>query len=252
MAIPILTIAPIFQAHDDLSLSDTIALGALAVALCTLIITALIAIIVYGLQRGNAIEDRNNEAASARKATCLSLESALSGLILCTPNQRRKGAGYNLNDIVSGHVNELGMILSPDSLSLLNEIAELTCAFKADDELYNTELPREAGLLLRDWLQPIAFSRYAFLLAEASDLTLLLNEEAFNLVEELRSEEHTDAFFEPALSTIDDKAGRSLLSHDSATDAYEVFHEGRLIWKGTLELTDWDNYKPAGGCIDSA
>lgn len=60
MAAPILVIAPIFQAHDGLSLSDTIALGALAVALYTLIITALIAIIVYGLQRGNAIPSSVN------------------------------------------------------------------------------------------------------------------------------------------------------------------------------------------------
>lgn len=252
MATPILIITPIFQAHSDLSLSDTIALGALVVALYTLIITALIAIIVYGLQRGDAIEDRNSKVASTRTATRLSLESAFTGLILCVPNQRRKGAGYNLNDIVSSHVNELGMILSPDSLSLLNEIAELTCAFKADDELYDTELPREASLLLRDWLQPIAFSRYAYLLAEASDLALLLNEEAFNLVRELRSEERTDTFFEPALSIIDDKAGRPLLSHNSTTGTYGVFQDGRLVWEGRLEPTDWGDYEPVSGRIDNA
>lgn len=143
------------------------------------------------------------------------------------------------------------MILSPDSLSLLNEIAGLTCALKVDDEFYDTALPCEANLVLRGWLQPIAFSRYAYLLAEASDLAFLLNEEALNLIRELRSGEHTGIFFEPTLSAIDDKAGRPLLSHDSTTGTYEVFQDGRLTWKGTLEPTDWNNYEPANDRIDS-
>ena len=92
MAIPTLVIAPLFQAHNALAPNDIIASGSLTAMLYTLIITELIAIIAHELQRGNAIEDRNNKVASARKATRLSLESALTGLILCAPGQRRKGA----------------------------------------------------------------------------------------------------------------------------------------------------------------
>lgn len=80
----------------DISLSDTIALEALAVALYTLIMTALVAIIIYELQRGDAVEDQNNKVAFALTATRLSLESALTGLILCAPSLRRKGRRLQL------------------------------------------------------------------------------------------------------------------------------------------------------------